>query len=77
MYFASNFSAKCYWVYKVLVFLNSCNLFKTSVPNFMALLTAELCADDHHSPLTLQALSFCASCVSEECLVTYSIHTHK
>ncbi len=38
-------------------------------PNFMALLTAEFCAYDHYSPLTVQAPSFCASCVSEECLV--------
>ena len=39
-------------------------------PNFIALLTAECCAHDHHSFLTGQVLNFCASCVSKECLVT-------
>ena len=37
--------------------------------NFMALLKAEFCANDHHSPLTEQAPNFCASCGIEECLV--------
>ena len=34
------------------------------------LITAEFCADNHHSPLTVQAPNFCASCVSEECVVS-------
>ncbi len=31
----------------------------------------------HHSLLILQAPNFCASCVSKECLVTWSTHAHK
>ncbi len=46
-------------------------------PNYMALLTAEFCAYGRHSPLKVQALNFCASCVSEEWLVTWSTHAHK
>ncbi len=46
-------------------------------PNIMALLTAEFCACDHYSPLTVQAPNFRSSCVSEECLVTWSTHAHK
>ncbi len=45
--------------------------------NFMALLTAEFCACHHHSPLTVQAPNFCASCVSKECLVAWSTHAHQ
>ena len=45
--------------------------------NFMAQLTAEICAYDHHSPLTVQALNFFASCVSDKCLVTWSSQVHK
>ena len=45
-----------------------------SGPNFMALLSAEFCAYDHHSPIAMQALIFCTSCVSEEHLVVWSKH---
>ena len=42
----------------------------------MALLIAEFCSYDHHSPLARQVPSFYGSCVSVECLVTWS-HTYK
>ncbi len=66
------------------VLLNDTNLItgaqihtlKTPGPNFMALLTAKFCACDHHPPLTVQAPNFCASCVSEECLVAWSTAVH-
>ena len=35
--------------------------------NFMDLLTAEFCADNHHSSLALQVPNFCAYCASREC----------
>ena len=46
-------------------------------PKFMALLTAKFCAYDHRSPLARQALCFCASCVSTECIVMWNMHAHK
>ena len=46
-------------------------------PNFMALLTAEFYACNHHSSLTGQAQNFCASFVSEECLALWSTHALK
>lgn len=50
---------------------------KGSGPNFMDLPTAEFCAYGHYSLLTEQASRFCVTCVSGECLVTWSTHTHK
>ena len=38
--------------------------YKMIRPDFMALLTAKLSAYDHYSPLTMQVLNFCSSCVS-------------
>ena len=45
----------------------------------MALLIPEFCAYNHHSPLTVQAPNFCASCVgiNIECLVTWGTHAQK
>ena len=31
----------------------------------------------HHSPLTVQAPNFCASCVNKEYLIMWSMHPHK
>ena len=56
------------------------SLYWTSLPDFMALLSAKFCAYNHHSLLTVQALKFCASCVtcvSEECLVLWSTRPPK
>ncbi len=49
----------------------------TANPNlYGSLLTGKSCACYLHSALTLtgQALNFCASCVSEECITTRSTH---
>ena len=43
-------------------------------PNFMALFTAEFCANNDDSPLTCKRRIFCASLVSVECLETWSMH---
>ena len=45
-------------------------------PKFLALLTTDFWTHCHHSPLAGQVPNFCASCVSEECLVTRS-QAHK
>ena len=37
----------------------------------MALLAAKICADNHHSLLTVPAPNFCVGNESEECLVEY------
>ena len=52
-------------------------LLKAAESNFMALLTAQLSACDHDSPLTVQAPNFCTSLVSVECLVAWSTHAQK
>ena len=46
-------------------------------PIFIALLTAKFYAYDHHFLLEGQVPNFCASCVSLECLDTWSSHAHK
>ena len=43
----------------------------------MALLTAEFCVYDHHFPLSRQVANICTGCVSIECLVMWSTHTHE
>ena len=45
--------------------------------SWLCLFTAEFCACVHSPLLTVQWLFFCASCVSEECLVMWSSHAHK
>ena len=57
--------------------LHLCSFSFSPGPNFMALLTAKFCAYNHHSPLPMQAPNFCASCVSEECLVMWQMHQVK
>ena len=37
----------------------------------------KFCSYEHHSPLAWQVPNFCASCVSVECLATWSTHAHK
>ena len=51
--------------------------FKSTTDIFLALLTADVCAYDHHSSLTGQAPRFCTGSVSEKCLMFWSTYVHK